>query len=209
MTRSVKERLLPLLSKEDYISGENAAETLGVSRSAVWKAVESLRHDGYGIEAVTNRGYRIRPDSDVLTAQEIEKNLTELHGKLKIEVRNTVTSTNAVLKEIASKGAEEGTVLAASEQTAGRGRFARKFYSPSDSGVYMSILLRPSFSCEKAVQITTAAALYANAARTGKKALAVCTVSDSLVTGEETTAAERQNSFTDMIKLALETAVSL
>ena len=79
MASCVKERLLPLLSKEDYISGENAAEILGVSRSAVWKAVESLRHDGYGIEAVTNRGYRIRPDSDVLTAQEIEKNLAGLH----------------------------------------------------------------------------------------------------------------------------------
>lgn len=172
MARSVKERLLPLLSGDDYISGENAAEILGVSRSAVWKAVESLRHDGYGIEAITNRGYRIRPDSDVLTAQEIEKNLAGLHGKLKIEVRNTVTSTNAVLKEIASKGADEGTVLAASEQTAGRGRFARKFYSPSDSGVYMSILLRPSFSCEKAVQITTAAAVaVAEAAEelTGRK----------------------------------------
>lgn len=159
MTKSVKERLLPLLSGEDYISGENAAEILGVSRSAVWKAVESLRQDGYGIEAVTNRGYRIRPDSDVLAAGEIEKNLTELRGKLNIEVKNTVTSTNAVLKEMALKGAEEGTVLAASEQTAGRGRFARKFFSPSDSGIYMSILLRPTLSCEKAVNITTAAAV--------------------------------------------------
>ena len=159
MAKSVKERLLPLLSGEDYISGENAAEILGVSRSAVWKAVESLRQDGYGIEAVTNRGYRIRPDSDVLAAGEIEKNLTELRGKLNIEVKNTVTSTNAVLKEMALKGAEEGTVLAASEQTAGRGRFARKFFSPSDSGIYMSILLRPTLSCEKAVNITTAAAV--------------------------------------------------
>lgn len=159
MTKSVKERLLPLLSGEDYISGENAAEILGVSRSAVWKAVESLRQDGYGIEAVTNRGYRIRPDSDVLAAGEIEKNLTKLRGKLNIEVKNTVTSTNAVLKEMALKGAEEGTVLAASEQTAGRGRFARKFFSPSDSGIYMSILLRPTLSCENAVNITTAAAV--------------------------------------------------
>ena len=159
MTKSVKERLLPLLNGEDYISGENAAEILGVSRSAVWKAVESLRQDGYGIEAVTNRGYRIRPDSDVLAAGEIEKNLTELRGKLNIEVKNTVTSTNAVLKEMALKGAEEGTVLAASEQTAGRGRFARRFFSPSDSGIYMSILLRPTLSCEKAVNITTAAAV--------------------------------------------------
>ena len=172
MTKSVKERLLPLLNGEDYISGEKAAEILGVSRSAVWKAVESLRQDGYGIEAVTNRGYRIKPDSDVLTSEEIEKNLVGLRGKLNIEVKNTVTSTNAVLKEFAAKGAREGTVLAASEQTAGRGRFARSFFSPSDSGVYMSILLRPSLSCEKAVHITTAAAVaVAEAAEelTGRK----------------------------------------
>lgn len=172
MTKSVKERLLPLLNGEDYISGEKAAEILGVSRSAVWKAVESLRQDGYGIEAVTNRGYRIKPDSDVLTSGEIEKNLVGLRGKLNIEVKNTVTSTNAVLKEFAAKGAREGTVLAASEQTAGRGRFARSFFSPSDSGVYMSILLRPSLSCEKAVHITTAAAVaVAEAAEelTGRK----------------------------------------
>lgn len=172
MTKSVKERLLPLLNGEDYISGEKAAEILGVSRSAVWKAVESLRQDGYGIEAVTNRGYRLKPDSDVLTSGEIEKNLVGLRGKLNIEVKNTVTSTNAVLKEFAAKGAREGTVLAASEQTAGRGRFARSFFSPSDSGVYMSILLRPSLSCEKAVHITTAAAVaVAEAAEelTGRK----------------------------------------
>ena len=172
MTKSVKERLLPLLNGEDYISGEKAAEILGVSRSAVWKAVESLRQDGYGIEAVTNRGYRIKPDSDVLTSEEIEKNLVGLRGKLNIEVKNTVTSTNAVLKEFAAKGAREGPVLAASEQTAGRGRFARSFFSPSDSGVYMSILLRPSLSCEKAVHITTAAAVaVAEAAEelTGRK----------------------------------------
>ena len=172
MTKSVNERLLPLLNGEDYISGEKAAEILGVSRSAVWKAVESLRQDGYGIEAVTNRGYRLKPDSDVLTSGEIEKNLVGLRGKLNIEVKNTVTSTNAVLKEFAAKGAREGTVLAASEQTAGRGRFARSFFSPSDSGVYMSILLRPSLSCEKAVHITTAAAVaVAEAAEelTGRK----------------------------------------
>ena len=172
MTKSVKERLLPLLNGEDYISGEKAAEILGVSRSAVWKAVESLRQDGYGIEAVTNRGYRLKPDSDVLTSGEIEKNLVGLRGKLNIEVKNTVTSTNAVLKEFAAKGAREGTVLAASEQTAGRGRFARSFFSPADSGVYMSILLRPSLSCEKAVHITTAAAVaVAEAAEelTGRK----------------------------------------
>lgn len=158
---SVKERLLPLLSDcgEDYLSGEDAARLLGVSRNAVWKAVAALKKEGYNIEAVTNRGYRLKDSGDILTPAEIEKNLTTLKGKLNIEVRKTVTSTNALLKEKAAAGAPEGTVLIALQQTAGRGRFARKFFSPADSGIYMSILLRPTISAESATLITTAAAV--------------------------------------------------
>lgn len=159
---SVKERLLPLLSdREDkFLSGAEAAKKLGVSRAAVWKAVTSLRKDGYDIEAVTNRGYRISA-GDALSAEKITENLGKLADRLKIEVKSSVPSTNALLKEQAAEGAPEGTVLIASEQTAGRGRFSRRFYSPAGSGVYMSILLRPDIPCESAVLITTAAAVAA------------------------------------------------
>lgn len=158
---SVKEHLLPLLvnRQDSYLSGEDAARLLGVSRSAVWKAVSSLKDDGYNIEAVTNRGYRLINSGDVLSSAEIEKHLTSLKGKLNIEVKKTVTSTNALLKEKAAEGAPEGTVLIALEQTAGRGRFTRKFFSPADSGIYMSILLRPHIPAESATLITTAAAI--------------------------------------------------
>ena len=186
---SVKERLLPLLCDrgEDYLSGEEAARLLGVSRNAVWKAVSALKNEGYEIEAVTNRGYRLKDSGDVLSSAEIEKNLTSLKGKLDIEVKNTVTSTNALLKEKAAAGAPEGTVLIALRQTAGRGRFTRSFFSPSDSGIYMSILLRPRISAESAALITTAAAVaVSEAAETlsGRKT-GIKWVNDVLIDGKK------------------------
>lgn len=157
---TVKERLLPLFRERGgYLSGEEAAALLGVSRNAVWKAVSALRSEGYDIEAVTNRGYRLNDEGDVLSAAEIEKYLGLLSDRLKIEVKSTVTSTNALLKEKAASGAVEGTVLVATEQTAGRGRFTRSFFSPADSGVYFSVILRPRLSAENAALITTAAAV--------------------------------------------------
>lgn len=186
---SVKERLLPLLGDrgEDYLSGEDAARLLGVSRTAVWKAVSALKEDGYDIEAVTNRGYRLKDGGDVLSSAEIEKHLTSLKGKLNIEVKKTVTSTNALLKEKAAAGADEGTVLVALSQTAGRGRFTRSFFSPLDSGIYMSILLRPRISAENATLITTAAAVaVAEAAEnlSGRKT-GIKWVNDVLVNGKK------------------------
>ncbi len=186
---SVKERLLPLLTDrgEDYLSGEDAAKLLGVSRNAVWKAVSALKEEGYNIEAVTNRGYRLKDSGDVLSSAEIEKNLTFLKGRLNIEVKKAVTSTNALLKEKAAAGAPEGTVLIALSQTAGRGRFTRKFFSPSDSGIYMSILLRPRISAENAALITTAAAVaVAEAAEklSGGKT-AIKWVNDVLIDGKK------------------------
>ena len=186
---SVKERLLPLLHNcgENYLSGEEAARLLGVSRNAVWKAVSSLKKEGYSIEAVTNRGYRLTNSGDIISSAEIEKNLTTLKGKLDIEVKKTVTSTNALLKEKAALGAPEGTVLIALSQTAGRGRFTRSFFSPEDSGIYMSILIRPRISAENAALITTAAAVaVAEAAEnlSGRKA-GIKWVNDVLIDGQK------------------------
>lgn len=186
---SVKERLLPLLtdSGESFLSGEDAARILGVSRNAVWKAVSALKSEGYDIEAVTNRGYRLKDGGDILSAAAIEKNLTILKGKLNIEVKKAVTSTNALLKEKAAAGASEGTVLIALEQTAGRGRFARKFFSPADSGIYMSILLRPRIPAESATLITTAAAIAVSEAAeniSGRKT-GIKWVNDVLIDGKK------------------------
>lgn len=184
---TVKERLLPLLSESEFISGEQAAKELNVSRAAVWKAVELLRREGCIIEAVTNKGYRLSGNTDILQADKINGLLGPLSESLYINVEQSVTSTNVLLKEKAASGAPEGTVLIASSQTSGRGRFARKFYSPKNSGIYMSILLRPDMPAENAVLITTAAAAAVAVAAenlSGKKT-EIKWVNDVLISGKK------------------------
>ncbi|MBQ2057226.1 MAG: biotin--[Oscillospiraceae bacterium] len=141
----------------EYISGEALAERLNISRAAVWKAIRTLKAEGREIEAVTNRGYRLVGGGDVFSAAAVRE-LARSDG-LSISFEREVTGTNAVLKERAAAGAPEGTVLIASHQTAGRGRYGRAFYSPEGTGVYLSIILRPRFEARKAQLITCLAAV--------------------------------------------------
>ena len=159
---SVKSQLLKLFEDSEgaFMSGAALADELSVSRSAVWKAVESLRAEGYEIAAVTNRGYRLGNKGDILTATGVEGQI-KTKGVFRVEVRESVTSTNTVLRDLAAKGAPEGFVLAAEEQTAGKGRLGRDFYSPARSGVYFSLLLRPGCRAGEAALITSAAAVAA------------------------------------------------
>ena len=157
----VKEEIIKIFenSRGEYFSGEELASRLHVSRSAVWKAVRQLEADGYQFDAASGRGYCLSPDSDVLSKQGIEKALGESVSAFDVKVYRTITSTNTVLKEMAANGVGEGTVLVASEQTAGRGRMNRRFVSPSGTGLYLSILLRPKRHAGEALFITTAAAV--------------------------------------------------
>ncbi len=158
---TTKEKLLALLedSKGTFFSGEEIARTLQVSRAAVWKAVNALREDGYTIDAATNKGYRLSPDSDILSPQGIRRFLKPEYRDLDLTVLPTVPSTNALVREKANQGRPEGCVIVACEQTAGRGRYGRQFFSPVDSGVYLSLLLRPTaYSPQQATCLTAAAA---------------------------------------------------
>ena len=164
---TIKEQILKMLEerKGEYISGEEIAEKLSVSRNAVWKGIKSLKNDGHIITAVTNKGYCLSEYSTVFTSQSVYSYLVPaLREKLAISVVPTVGSTNTELKALAEKGGEHGTVLIALEQTAGRGRLGRSFYSPKDTGLYMSILLRPDFSASEALNITACAAVAASMA---------------------------------------------
>ncbi|MBR6101960.1 MAG: biotin--[Ruminococcus sp.] len=142
-----------------FLSGEELAEQLGCSRSAVWKAVTALRRDGYDIRAVTNRGYCLSTGSDMISAAGIEKYLGDCPAEIRLSVHKTVSSTNTVLREMAEKGAPEGTVVISGTQTGGKGRLGRSFYSPADTGLYLSILLRPRMPAHDSVRITAAAAV--------------------------------------------------
>ena len=154
-----KDALLKLLAEhtDTYISGAELARLLSVSRTAVWKGIEALREEGYRIDSVTNRGYRLSSESDVLSADGIAQYLKT--GGIRLQAYPTVSSTNTVLKSQAAEGAPEGTVIAAAEQTAGRGRMGRSFFSPPGSGLYLSILLRPRTSAAETTRLTAYAAV--------------------------------------------------
>ncbi len=159
----IKSTLLEILeaNRGRYVNGQYIADKLSITRSAVWKDIRQLRNAGYIIEALPNKGYRLSEENDILTEQSI---LPYLEGKARncrIEVRASLPSTNTELKKLAACGEKEGKILIANEQTAGRGRMGRSFYSPSDSGIYMSLLLRPELNAEKAVLLTTLAAVSA------------------------------------------------
>ena len=158
---STKEKLLELLeeNREEYLSGEELAGTLAVSRAAVWKAVKSLQQEGYPIDAVTNRGYRLSRGGDRLSAPGIRKYLKDACRELPITVVEETQSTNTALRALAEAGAPEGTVYIAQSQTGGRGRMGRSFFSPTGTGLYLSLLLRPTtWEPARAAQLTAAAA---------------------------------------------------
>ncbi|MBP1759013.1 MAG: hypothetical protein H6Q61_1262 [Firmicutes bacterium] len=156
---SLRERILAVLEERrgDYISGEALAGTLSVSRSAVWKAIRKLQDEGHEIDAIPSRGYCLAPGSQVLSPQSIRPYLH--HNELNLLVYPEVTSTNTLAKQMAEEGAPEGTVILAETQTAGRGRRDHSFHSPPGGGIYMSMILRPAFSAQDSLCITTCAAV--------------------------------------------------
>lgn len=141
----IKEEVLAILKKKnDYVSGEKISTELGVSRMAISHAVKSLRNDGYNVSSVTNKGYRLleNPDMDRLTAGELMSYLSRERMK-HVLCLDIVDSTNTKLRELAFDGADSGYVVMANQQTCGRGRLGRSFMSPKDTGIYLSMLLRP------------------------------------------------------------------
>lgn len=151
---SVKQSVIEFLeeNKNCFFSGEHLAKQLGVSRNAVWKAVNKLKEEGYQIEAVTNKGYCLSEQTDILSSGGIKAfvNPPELY------VYDSIDSTNDEGKRRAIAGSVNGTLIVANEQTAGKGRRGRAFFSPSDTGVYLSILLKLGLDFSQSVFITTA-----------------------------------------------------
>lgn len=148
-----------LMSTDAALSGERLARRLGISRNTVWKAIEQLRSEGYEVEAVTNRGYRLVCAPDLICEPEILKWTTGKTMGRMIEVHRQLDSTNIRAKQLASQGAPHGYLVCADSQVSGRGRFGRSFFSPEHSGVYITYVLRPKLPAEKAVNITSLAAV--------------------------------------------------
>ncbi|MCI9554226.1 MAG: biotin--[acetyl-CoA-carboxylase] ligase [Oscillibacter sp.] len=161
---SRREAVLSLLRNEGaFLSGEEISRRLGLSRTAVWKAVDVLRREGYEIEARTGLGYRLTAAPDALTEAEIRSFLgeTAVVGR-ELRCFAELDSTNNYLKT--QTAAPDGTAAVADSQTAGRGRMDRSFQSPKGRGIYLSVLLRPPLPPERLLPVTALAGVAVCAA---------------------------------------------
>lgn len=154
-------RLLELLVEAgpNWVSGEEISRRLGVTRTAVWKQIESLRAAGYLLEAQTRRGYRLVGSPDLVTPAEVARGLCTARMGRQIEYRETVGSTNDLARHLARAGAPDGQVVIADEQTAGKGRLGRSWTTPRGSALAMTLVLRPALPPHHAPRITLAAAV--------------------------------------------------
>jgi BirA family biotin operon repressor/biotin-[acetyl-CoA-carboxylase] ligase len=143
-----------LKNSEGYVSGEKISSQLGVTRAAVNTAVKTLRKEGYEIASTTNKGYLLVSSPDRLTSADIMSYLGPERMQT-VQVLQTTDSTNRRAAELAMNGAPDGLTVIANEQSAGRGRLGRSFHSPKDTGIYFSVLLRPTCKPAEIVQITT------------------------------------------------------
>lgn len=163
MGKNLKENIISILesNKGLFISGEKLANDLNVSRAAIWKTIKTLKNDGYDIHSVSNKGYALSKETDILSSKIIKNNMIKYSNKFNFIIYKTVESTNIIARGLAINGAESGTVILAEEQTSGYGRNGKSFFSPYGTGIYMSIIL--NLKKEKKIFnssfITTAAAM--------------------------------------------------
>lgn len=156
---STKEEILKILenNRESSISGEALASSLNISRTAVWKGIKALKEEGYAIESVTGKGYCLKSESDLLSAEGIALALND--PDINLIVLKTTESTNQEAKARVIAGAGHKTVVLSEEQTAGKGRMGRSFFSPNQTGIYMSLILKPDLEAADAVLMTAGAAV--------------------------------------------------
>lgn len=146
-------------NRGSVVSGGEIGRKLGVSRTAVWKAVSQLKKEGYIINTIPNEGYCLDSESDMLSEQVIKDILkTSVIGN-HIKLLKSVNSTNDYAKNEAQNGADEGLVVIADEQKSGKGRMGRHFFSPAGRNIYLTILLRPFMPASEINIITAAAAV--------------------------------------------------
>lgn len=150
------EILKKLRSENGYVSGEELSRHLGVSRTAVWKNIKALRQEGYVIDSVTNKGYRLIESPDRLDPRIISSGLNTSNVGKRIVTMDKVDSTNDEVKRRAAQGEESGLIIAAENQTGGKGRFGRTWSSPG-GGIYFTILLRPDLPPNAIPSVTLAA----------------------------------------------------
>lgn len=156
---TTKERILEMLEQKRgrSVSGQRMANKIGVSRSAVWKAIKELQDSGQSIMAAPNRGYILCADSDALTEENVRPYLTKAIET--VVVQPLMDSTNTRAKQLAAQKGVHTALVVANAQSDGRGRRGRSFVSPPGTGLYLSVLLRPALEMRDVVHVTCAAAV--------------------------------------------------
>lgn len=153
--RPQRERILALLQgAEGFVSGQTICRELEITRAAVWKQIQTLRAQGYSIQGISSRGYRLCGIPDALHVLETDPGIRTDRIGGTVFVKEETESTNDDLWELGRRGAEEGTVVIAEMQRAGKGRRGRRWVSPANRNLYMSILLRPHFPPAEAAMVT-------------------------------------------------------
>lgn len=161
----MKSEIIKILrEREDFVSGQELCASFGVSRTAVWKTMNQLKMEGWQIEAVPNRGYRLVEGPNVLTAETVGSCLKTSWAGRSLYCLDTVDSTNNYAKKLGEEGAVHGTLVTAEEQEAGKGRRGRVWKTPRGSAIAMSLLLRPRFAPDRASMLTLVMGLAAASA---------------------------------------------
>ena len=149
----MKEKILKLLQEPGFVSGQAISEELGISRTAVWKHIKALKEDGYELESVTRKGYRLLTSPDVLSIERLS-GLVGPHLSGDLACYETIDSTNEEAKRCALDGAPDRSLYVAEVQTRGKGRRGRRWQSPGGKDLFFSILLRPEIPMESTSMIT-------------------------------------------------------
>lgn len=156
----MKKKILELMrDNQDYISGQELCERFGVSRTAVWKAVNQLKEEGYDIEAVRNKGYRLKSAPEVLSESELGSRIHTRWAGRNLSYLKETDSTNNDAKRCMEEGGAHGTLIVAERQTAGRGRRGKLWESPEGTAIYMTIGMKPEFAPDKVSMLTLVMAL--------------------------------------------------
>jgi len=156
----MRSRILYILKNAaDYVSGEEIAKKLQVSRTAVWKHIRELRAAGYTIESHPRNGYKLVEAPDLLLPGEVKSRLRTRWLGRELRYYKSVDSTNRIAKLFDEENLPEGSVAVSEEQTGGKGRLSRGWLSPLYKGIWFSVLLRPKFLPQEAPKCTLMAAV--------------------------------------------------
>jgi len=154
----MRDKILKLLKKDCFISGEQLGKKINVSRTAVWKQIKALQELGYEIKSVKNKGYQLISKPDIPIPEEITPELNTVIVGKKIFYFKTLPSTNSIAKQKIKENIPEGTVIVAEVQTKGKGRKNRIWYSP-EGGLWFSVVLYPHIPPQNGMLITMASSV--------------------------------------------------